>query len=201
VTPLDDRGFFELFRASRRPGLPTSRRRFVYRPPISHIVSDACPPVFRGWRTLIELDHPQGAEGALVSRGSLNSGFVIYVREGRCVFDYNAFHDHTVLSAPLPAGERRIELIVERQADGAGKAQLLIDGVCGAEGVAPRLLLIISSLGMDLGRSPRPVCPDYEPPFAYPGLIRRVTFELPEMPAALMQAAAQAEVTTALARQ
>jgi arylsulfatase len=201
VTPLDDRGFFELFRASRRPGLPTSRRRFVYRPPISHIVADACPPVFRGWRTVIELDHPQSAQGALVARGSLNSGFVIYAKAGRCVFDYNAFHEHTVLEAPLPPGRRRIELIVDRKADGSGKAQLLVDGVCGAAGAIPKMLLIISSLGMDLGRSPRPVCPDYTPPFVYPGLIDKVIFEIPDLMAGLAQTAARAEATAAMARQ
>src|SRR5260370_42606989 len=57
VLPLDDRGLFALFRASRRPGLPTSRNRFVYRPPISHILSDACPPVFRGWPMTVDLSH------------------------------------------------------------------------------------------------------------------------------------------------
>ena len=43
VLPLDDRGAAILFRSAPRPGLPTSRTRFVYYPPISHIVSDACP--------------------------------------------------------------------------------------------------------------------------------------------------------------
>jgi arylsulfatase A-like enzyme len=199
--PLDDRGFFELFRASRRPGLPTSRRRFLYRPPISHLVADACPPVMRGWRMAIDLRHPQGAEGALVARGSLNSGFVVYIKDGRCVFDYNAFHEHSILSAPIASGDRRIELVVERQMDGSGKAELLVDGVSCAKGSIGRMLLIISSLGMDIGRSPRPVCPDYAPPFVYPGLIRSVTFDLPDLSALLGGAAARAEVTAAMARQ
>jgi arylsulfatase len=201
VTPLDDRGFFELFRASRRPGMPTSRRRFVYHPPISHIVADACPPVLRGWRMVIDLDHPQGGEGALVSRGSLNSGFVVYVQGGRCVFDYNAFHDHTTLFAPLAAGARTIELTVERRPDGSGLAKLTIDGRCEAQGAIGRLLLIISSLGMDLGRSPRPVCPDYTAPFVYPGTIRTVVFELPDLSDLLGTAGARAEVAAASARQ
>jgi arylsulfatase len=199
--PLDDRGFFELFRASRRPGLPTSRRRFLYRPPISHLVADACPPVMRGWRMAIDLRHPQGAEGALVARGSLNSGFVVYIKDGRCVFDYNAFHEHSILSTPIASGDRRIELVVERQMDGSGKAELLVDGVSCAKGSIGRMLLIISSLGMDIGRSPRPVCPDYAPPFVYPGLIRSVTFDLPDLSALLGGAAARAEVTAAMARQ
>jgi arylsulfatase len=201
VTPLDDRGVFDLFRASRRPGLPTSRRRFVYHPPISHIVSDACPPAFLGWRTLVVLDHPDGAEGALVSRGSLNSGYVLYVKDGRCVFDFNAFHDHTVVSAPLQPGERHVALTVTRAPDGSGRVELAIDGAAPATGAIGRMLLIVSSLGMDLGRSPRPVCPDYRPPFVYPGTIREVVFELPGGPSSVKEAAGRAEVTAALARQ
>ena len=27
----------------------------------------------------------------------MNSGFVLYIKDGRCVFDYNAFHDHSVV--------------------------------------------------------------------------------------------------------
>jgi arylsulfatase len=199
--PLDDRGFFELFRASRRPGLPSSRRHFLYRPPISHLVSDACPPVMRGWRTRIDLHHPEGAEGALVARGSLNSGFVIYIKGGRCVFDYNAFHAHSTLTAPIDSGDRQIELVVERQADGVGLAELLVDGESRAKGSIGRMLLIISSLGMDIGRSPRPVCPDYAAPFVYPGLIRSVAFVIPDLSAMLGGTAARAEATAAMSRQ
>ena len=93
VLPLDDRGAAMLFRAAMRPGLPTSRRRFVYYPPISHIVADACPSTARGWTMTVELEHPPvDGDGALIARGSSNSGFVLYVKEGRVKFDYNCFH-------------------------------------------------------------------------------------------------------------
>jgi arylsulfatase A-like enzyme len=181
--PLDDRPAPALFAASRRPGLPTSRTRFVYYPPVSHIVSDACPPLARGWRTIITLDHPEGGgDGALAARGSANSGFVLYIKGGRLVFDYNDFHVHTrfVASAPLAAGARRIELAVKRREDGGGDVALSVDGECVAQGVISRLLFLISSTGMDLGRSLSPVNSDYAEPFAYPGRIRQVTFEIPE---------------------
>jgi arylsulfatase A-like enzyme len=203
VLPLDDRNGLELFRASRRPGLPTSRRRFAYYPPISHIVSDACPPVFRGWTMMLDVQHPAGGDGALVSRGSLNSGFVLYVQNGRCVFDYNAFHDHTLVAAdaPLLPGDRRIAVEVERQPDASGQVTLTIDGRVAATGVIPRMLMIISSLGMDLGRSPRPVCDAYRAPFVYPGVMRSVVFELPPLPPELARTADRAEVATAMSRQ
>jgi arylsulfatase A-like enzyme len=182
VLPLDDRHLLALFAASRRPGLPTARDRFVYHPPISHIVSDACAPVARGWTTEVRLTHPAGnGDGALVARGSLNSGFALFVKEGRLVFDYNDFHHHTRLEArtPLPPGEHRIELDVRRNADGSAEADLRVDDETVASGKITRLLFIISSTGMDLGRSLSPVTDDYAAPFAYPGQIERVTFTLP----------------------
>lgn len=201
--PLDERGMAELFRASRRPGLPTSRRRFVYYPPVSHIVSDASPSVFRGWRMAVELDHVAGGDGALVSRGSLNSGFVLYVKNGRLAFDYNAFHHHTLVTAPSPLapGWRRVELSVDRQPDASGKVALAVDGETVATGTIPLMLMIISSLGMDIGRSPRPVSDDIVTPFVYPGRIRKVTFELPQAPPELERRSREAELAAALSRQ
>jgi arylsulfatase A-like enzyme len=182
VLPLDDRNLFALFAASRRPGLPTSRDRFVYHPPISHIVSDACAPVARGWRTEVALTHPAGdGDGALIARGSLNSGFVLFIKKGRLVFDYNDFHRHTRLEArmPLAPGAHTILLDVRRNVDGSAEADLSVDGAPVAAGKIPRLLFIISSTGMDLGRSLSPVTNDYAAPFSYPGQIDRVVFELP----------------------
>ena len=180
--PLDDRNGLALFAASRRPGMPTSRRRFVYHPPVSHIVADVCPPVARGWRMTADIDHPAGkGDGALVARGSINSGFVLYIREGRPHFDYNCFHQHTVVAAaaPLAPGAHMIELDVARRPDGGGDVSLLVDGQEVAAGTIPKLLFMISSTGMDIGRSLSPVCHDYVEPFAWPGRIRTVIFDIP----------------------
>jgi len=183
VFPLDDRSAMQLFRASGRPGLPTSRTRFVYHPPISHLVADACPPGARGWTMTAEIDHPDGdGDGALIARGSLNSGFVLYVKDRRVVFDYNHFHHHTrvVAAAPLAAGMHTLMVSVERTPDGGGDIEVQIDGQVAGAGRAPKLLYLVSSTGMDLGRSLSPVAHDYVAPFVYPGRIERVAFEVPE---------------------
>jgi len=185
VLPLDDRPAFALFAASRRPGLPTSRNRFVYYPPVSHIVSDACPTAARGWRTVVTLEHPaSGGDGALVARGSINSGFVLYIKDGLLRFDYNSFHDHTLVTAdtPLTPGLHLVELKVIRREDGGADVTLAVDGACIGKGSIGRLLFLISSTGMDLGRSLSPVNHDYAEPFAYPGRISQVVFETPETP-------------------
>jgi arylsulfatase len=199
VLPLDDRGAMALFRASMRPGLPSSRHRFVYYPPISHIVTDACPSVARGWTTTVTLDHPEGpGDGALIARGSLNSGFVLFVRRGRLAFDYNAFHHHTRIEAEiaLAPGPHQVGLEVRRLPDGGGAVTLSLDGAPIGEAKVPRLLFMISSTGMDLGRSLSPVTDDYAAPFAYPGRIAQVVFETPrEPPVGEVKAQVKAEMT------
>jgi arylsulfatase len=197
--PLDDRGPIDLFRASMRPGLPSSRHRFVYHPPVSHIVTEGAPRTARGWTTTVRLEHPAGAaDGALVAYGSLNSGYALFVKHGRLVFDYNEFHRHTRVEAatPLTPGPHRIELVVTRTADGGGDIALSVDGEAVASGHAPRLLFMMSSTGMDLGRSLSPVTEDYAAPFAYPGRIDEVVFDTPPMPAfGEVKAQVRAEMT------
>jgi arylsulfatase len=205
VLPLDDRGAAMLFRGAPRPGLPGSRNRFVYYPPISHIVADACPSAIRSFTISVELEHPaRGGDGALVARGSINSGFVLYVKDGRVCFDYNAFHDHTLVRASraLAPGRRRVELRVARAADKSAQVTLLADGEAIGEGRIPRVLVMLSSTGMDLGRSLAPVNDEYNAPFTYPGRIESVTFEVEERATpADKTAEAEAKARAAMTRQ
>ena len=199
VLPLDDRPAIALFRAAQRPGLPSSRSRFVYYPPLSHIVADACPSAARGWTTTVELEHPAGnGDGALMARGSLNSGYVLMIKDGRLTFDYNDFHSHTRVAAPAPLtpGAHSVELKVDRASDGGGDFALSVDGQVVASAHAPRLLFMISSTGMDLGRSLSPVTDDYAAPFAYPGKIAKVICDTPRMqPMGEVKAQVRAEMT------
>ncbi len=201
VLPLDDRGASEMFRASRRPDMPTARRRFVYYPPVSHVPADACPSAARSWRTTVELTHPQArGDGVLVNRGTLNSGYALYVLQGRLHFDYNCFHAHSraVAADALAPGAHTVELDVTRHEDGSSQAQLRLDGVAVASAAIPRLLFVLSSTGMDLGRSLSPVNHDYQAPFIYPGQMHRVTFELGDKTS---QGEVKAIMRTEMARQ
>ncbi|MEG9862662.1 MAG: arylsulfatase [Parvularculales bacterium] len=205
VLPLDDRNLAQAFQASRRPGLPAARNHFVYHPPVSHIVADACPPAARGWTMELDLGHPEtGADGVLVNRGTINSGFVLFLKDGRLHFDYNCFHDHTKISTAtqLEAGKRKVRVEVERLPERRAALRLLVDGKLEAEGMLPRILAMLSSTGMDIGRAIAPVCRDYRPPFAYPGIINKVTFDLPERPTGReRKETAEAGVRAAMARQ
>lgn len=203
--PLDDRPAAQTFRAARRAGLPGAREKFVYYPPLSHIVADACPSAARGWTMEVLLSHPaSGGDGILVNRGTLNSGFVLYIQDGRLHFDYNCFHQHTKISASaaLTNGEHNVSVVVERLAERKAAIKLMVDGEMLAEGEIPRLLGMLSSTGMDIGRAMAPVNKDYQPPFAYPGTIQRVIFELPARPGEKDKAEeAEREARASMARQ
>ena len=201
VFPLDDRGSADLFRASRRPDMPTSRRRFVYYPPIDHIPADTCPSAARNWTATVELVQPlAGGDGALVARGTINSGFVLYLLQGKLHFDYNCFHDHSraVASSALDPGPHVVEVQVQRRDDGGADVQLLVDSQPVAQTSIPKLLFVLSSIGMDLGRSLSPVNDDYQAPFQYGGSIRRVVIALEEK---LPRGEVKAQMRAEMARQ
>jgi len=185
VLPLDDRPASVTFRAARRVGSPAGRDRFVYYPPISHVVADACPSAARGWTMEVELEHPAAnGDGVLINRGTINSGFALYLKGGRLHFDYNAFHDHTriVADGSLGAGRHRVAVKIARQPDRSSEVTISVDGEDVAGDQIPRLLGMLSSTGMDIGRAIAPVNGDYNPPFVYGGRIHRVIFELPARP-------------------
>lgn len=180
VLPLDDRPAAQLFGASRRAGTPTDRNHFVYYPPISHIVADACPSSARGWQMTCDIEH-DGTDGALIARGSINSGFLLAVIDTRLVFVYNAFHEYTRVIAPdaLPMGKHKVTVAVERQPDRSAEVSLQLGEVEIATGTIPQLQVMLSSTGMDFGRSLSPVTADYKAPFSYSGKIDRAEFMLP----------------------
>ena len=205
VLPIDDRSLAETFRAARRPGLPVARDIFVYYPPVSHIVADACPSAARSWSTEIQIEHPDpNADGVLINRGTLNSGFAIYILNGKLHFDYNAFHDHTHLQSgsTLTQGAHVVSLEVNRKPARAASVRLSINGEIEAEGEIPWLLGMLSSTGMDFGRAMAPINHDYHPPFEYPGTINRVEFRVkPRQDPADAKAAAVREAKAAMSRQ
>jgi arylsulfatase len=65
--------------------------------------------------------------------------------------------------------------------DRAARATLRIgDQDCGSIDI-PRVMRMISSSGLNIGRNPgSAVSPDYAPPFAFEGGFDRLVFELPE---------------------
>ena len=115
----------------------------------------------------------------ILARGSANGGYVLFVKDGHLVFDYNFFHKHTQVRSmhAMPPGACMAGVRVER-AGKSGKATLLINGdECGSVEIT-EMAVMVSSTGMDIGRSVAPVCHDYEPPGLFEGVLRTVTVEV-----------------------
>ena len=78
---------------------------------------------------------------------------------------------------PLPAGACVAGVRVTR--DGKrGTATLFIDGADCGQVEIPAMATMVSSTGMDVGRSIAPVCHDYAPPFTFEGELRCVSFDI-----------------------
>ena len=181
MLPLDDRSI-ELFAAPPLPGTVHARKDYVYYPPIAHIPADASPPVGgRNWTVTAEVEVPEGGvEGVLYARGGHNVGHVFFVKDGELQFDYNALGTHHRASAPLALAAGRHELAVRFERDGkGGTLSLLADGDELTAIEIPRLVRMLGSTGLDVGRDAlSPVIGDYEPPFPFTGQIERITFAI-----------------------
>ncbi len=165
VFPLDDRNAMTLFRASMRLGhhfRAHARASSITRR--SRTWSPTPAPPGPGLRSDDRRDRApirRQRAARVVARGSLNSGFVLFVKDGRLVFDYNHFHEHTRITADTaltPGGHARSRFSLTRRPDGGGDIELQVDGH-SVEAPASRRSCCssISSTGMDIGRSLSPI--------------------------------------------
>jgi arylsulfatase len=182
VLPLDDRSI-ELFGSPARPHTPHARRTYEYYPPISHIPTDASPQMgARPFVITAEVTVDDQPEGVLYARGTHNVGHSLYLKDGQLVFVYNALGALTRVSAPLSlaAGSHSIGARFDRVGR-AGTITLFADGTDLESGEVPRLVRILGSTGMDLGRDAlSQVCDDYEGEFPFTGELIKVTVDLPQ---------------------
>ena len=187
VLPLDDRSI-ELFGGPPRPGTVHARPEYTYFPPVSHIPADACPQLGgRSWTISAEVEVPgAGAEGVIYARGSHSVGHSFFVMSGALHFDYNALGTHHRASAAVGLEPGRHELVAEFEREGpGGTLSIAADGRVLAHVGVPRVVRMLGSTGLDIGRdSLSPVVADYEPPFPFTGTIHRVTFRTRSRPEA-----------------
>ncbi|HYD10115.1 MAG TPA: arylsulfatase, partial [Acidimicrobiales bacterium] len=197
VFPLDDRSI-ELFAAPPVAGTVHSIGVYAYTPPISHIPADACPPFGgRAWTVTAEVEVGGSVEGVLYARGGHNVGHSFFVHDGALQFDYNALGTHFRARAPIALAPGAHELVA--RFDRAGKGGVLtlaVDGVDVGSVEVPKIVRMLGSTGLDIGRDAlSPVVDDYDAPFPFTGVIRRVTFDIRSRPdAADIAATAAAEL-------
>ena len=181
VFPIDDRGV-QLFGARFRRNSPhPENRRYVYRPPMSAMPGQASAGLGgRNVHITAAVDYRAGDEGVLYKTGNRNSGFTMFVQDGRFVVDYNAFGDHTVVESPVavPSGEVVLGVRLARGDNRRGRVTLEFDGVEVAGADLPLYMTMVSStgpsIGFDHGVS---VSTRYESPYPWTGDLREVVIE------------------------
>ena len=184
VLPLDDRTL-ELFGGLSRPGTPHHRREYVYYPPVSHIPADAAPPLGgRSWSVTCDVEVNGDSEGILYTRGSHNVGHAFFVKDRKLQFVYNALgrHYRATGDLALTAGPHEIGATFEREGR-SGRLALTVDGREIGSTTVGTIVRMPGSTGVDVGRNGlSPVVDDYEPPFAFTGRLKRITFDIKGRP-------------------
>jgi arylsulfatase len=128
-----------------------------------------------------------GAEGVLISQGSLLGGWVLFVKDSRLVYVHNfaGYREYRVEAAvPLPAGRHTVTFRFDKTAEHAGRGSLHVDGELVGEGDIPRFTpsrFSLTGAGLSAGRdaSGLAVCDDYVAPFPFTGeILGEVTVEV-----------------------
>ena len=184
VYPLDDRGVELLLPADRKGTPGGSRTSYVYLPPIDHLSTESYPQLgARSWEMRLDITRAsESDQGALLAVGNPNSGHVAYIIDNRLVYDVNFFGEHQIVrSAELPSGRHVLGVHLERVGSGAGHLRFSVDGTALAGGATiANFAWWISTYGLDLGRNPTSISPDYEGPFAFSGTLHRVEIDVRE---------------------
>jgi arylsulfatase len=145
----------------------------------------------------VEVEVPEGgAEGVLFSMGGNDGGFSFYVQNGLLTYGYNYVAEqffHIRSGGPIPSGHHIVsaEFTPTGAADiakGKGtpaKVVLYVDGEPVGEGELPVTIPLSLGLaaGVAVGADPgSPALPDYQPPFAYGGRIKRALVDVSGTP-------------------
>jgi arylsulfatase len=181
VLPLDDREYERVAEAVRA----RARSSYVYYPGMARIDRLSAPEVTdRSWSIAAEVEIPAGgAEGVILAAGTRFAGYVLYVNDSRCVWEYVYSQSvrHVIRSeSPMPTG--RVELRYEFTRTGLrrGRGALFVDGKQVGTAEIPKTWPIHGTTGgVHCGRDGRAAVSDaYTGPFAFTGTIRRVVVEL-----------------------
>ena len=177
VLPIETSQNTSLFAGRPQPGTPRAREHFVYFPPLDRVPTDSTPPFgARSWDLEARLRCKKGPEGALLAVGTVNNGLCIYFKEGRLVYDHNAFTEHTIIesSKPVPTGEVLISVSQQRVSRGPARVTLKINDEVVGEGMVLNVPVMISSIGMDIGSNATGVSEAFTTPFPFNGMIQRI---------------------------
>jgi arylsulfatase len=192
VLPIDSRGTLRYM--DERPAIAPSRLHYTYYPDTQKIPDQqAANMLNRSHSITADVDIPAGgAEGVLLSQGSDEGGYVLYVKDDRLHYVHNYVAKklyHVESREPVPEGRHKLryEFEVTGKPDlpggkgSPGRGQLYIDDRLVGQADIPVTIPIRMTMGggIVVGADPgAAVTHDYEPPFRFTGKIYRVDVDL-----------------------
>jgi arylsulfatase A-like enzyme len=191
VMPVDGSGLARII--APKPTIAEPRDSFTYRPDTQSVPFFAAPRVLnRPHSITAKVEIPDdGAEGVLVSQGTMAGGYSFFVKDGRLhyVHNYVGRHWYGVSSpdvVPTGAHELRFEFEPTGQPDLAsgkgapGRLQLYVDSTLVADAEAPVTTPFLVNPGsFTCGANPgSPVTPEYKGPFPFSGTLHTVTVDV-----------------------
>lgn len=155
VYPLDNRLPIQKFNQQAphlRPPKEGSRRflpgsQTVHRWSIVPLIAD------RAFKVTVRLMHGPGDQGVLFALGEVMGGMVMYIEAGRLNLHYNGFGEyHSLVSLPIPPGERCATLDYEATGKRRGRGRLVLDdgSATGWQDLSPTLMYGFHE-GLDIG--------------------------------------------------
>lgn len=186
VFPLDDRALIvRLAQDRQQRGI---RSHWEFRPPVERLAHDTSPILCSlNHQIEIELTRAQGVgDGVLLAQGSKHAGYVLYIQNGKLVYELSLvpWLERLTSNSELPEGRctiKYVQTMTARPFEGGGA--LFINGEKVAEGAFQRTLLATSydgiSVGADLGNQ---VSTQYQGENRFQGTIQVVRIDIDAQP-------------------
>ncbi|WP_435924875.1 sulfatase-like hydrolase/transferase [Paenibacillus sp. DYY-L-2] len=176
--------FVDRSRVSKNTETVANRDQFTYYPGLKHVGGSAAPQIENtSYDITVPIDRNDGkAEGVLVAFGHDDSGFSLYIKDNRLVYQYNyGGNVHRITSnSTLPSGKVTVRFSFVKTQDSGGIGTLYVNGRESGGSVLP-LTEVFASEGLDIGRDTLlPVSDQYgeAEEFPFTGTIEKVVFDL-----------------------
>jgi arylsulfatase len=185
VLPLDGRAQQRML--DPKPQIAGDRAEYVYYPNTSPVPENTAVNLKnRSYRISADVTIPAGgAEGVLISEGSIFGGFSFYVKNKKLhyVHNYVGVSEYKISSEKeVPEGKVTLRFEFRKTGDYQGKGMLFFNEEKVGEDVIPQTVPLSFSLsgeGLCCGRdSGQPVTEDYAAPFNFTGGLKQVTVEV-----------------------
>ena len=163
-----------------------SRNSFTFFPEMSVLPEAASPFILdRSYEITVPITREdESDEGVLLALGSYESGYTLYIKDNKVVYEYNIGVDVYRIESEVnvPVGSSTVKFVFEKTGDNQGKGVLMINGEKVGEGPVDQTHKFkVSFEGLSIGEDANyPVSTAYEDKGTFPfeGELEKVVYEL-----------------------